>query len=119
MEINAGLRNCLYALQQLHRVSSLRSQQFDKMVLCMGFNFHTQYHLVELLGSKARNPVELLEGIKTVPESCIYFHTHRFLQQHHYLSPEPPNDFAYWISGSLGLNDIGERLASIDTVRYR
>ncbi len=83
-----------------------------------GFNFHTQYHLVELLGRKARNPGELLAGIKTVPASCIYYHTHRFLQQHHYLSPEPPNDFAFWLMEILHLSSLGEEFLSVDTVSY-
>jgi len=83
-----------------------------------GFNFHTQYHLVELLGRKARNPEELLNGIKTVPASCIYYHTHRFLQQHHYLSPEPPNDFAFWLMEILHLSSLGEEFLSVDTVSY-
>jgi hypothetical protein len=83
-----------------------------------GFRFHTQYHLVELLGLKARNPGELLTGIKTVPASCIYYHTHRFLQQHHYLSPEPPNDFAFWLMEILHLGSLGEEFLSVDTVSY-
>lgn len=53
-----------------------------------------------------------------MPGTSIYYHTHRFLQQHHYLSPEPPNDFAFWVANALGLDDIGERLASVDTVSF-
>ncbi|MFZ1945931.1 MAG: DUF5752 family protein, partial [bacterium] len=56
--------------------------------------------------------------VKTAPGSCIYHHTHRFLQQHQYLSPEPPNDFAHWVADSLGEPELGERLASIDTVQF-
>ena len=56
--------------------------------------------------------------IKEVPGSCIYHHTHRFLQQHQYLSPEPPNDFAFWITDVLGEDELGERLVSIDTIQY-
>jgi hypothetical protein len=56
--------------------------------------------------------------IKDVPGSSIYYHTHRFLQQHQYLSPEPPNDFAYWATGVLGEGELGERLASIDTIQF-
>lgn len=74
---------------------------------------------MRLLGRKARNLAELLEGIKTVPTHSIYYHTHRYLQQHHYLSPEPPNDFAYWIASILGLRDVGEALASVDTVSFQ
>jgi hypothetical protein len=82
------------------------------------FRFYTRHNLVELLGRRAASAVELLEGVQAVPGSSIYYHTHRFLQQHHYLSPEPPNDFAFWAAGTLGLAEIGERLASVDTVRF-
>ena len=83
------------------------------------FLFYTRWHLSELLGIKASNLRQLLEHIKDVPGSCIYHHTHRFLQQHQYLSPEPPNDFAYWVREVLGDDELGERLASIDTVQYK
>ena len=82
------------------------------------FQFYGRLHLSELTGLQATNLHELLELIKTVPGSCIYHHTHRFLQQHQYLSPEPPNDFAYWVSGTLGDNELGEQLASIDTIQF-
>ncbi|MFH1093160.1 MAG: DUF5752 family protein [Candidatus Omnitrophota bacterium] len=82
------------------------------------FVFHTRMNLVELTGLRATNLEQLLGLIKSVPGSCIYHHTHRFLQQHQYLSPEPPNDFAYWVSEVLNEDELGERLASIDTVQY-
>jgi septum formation topological specificity factor MinE len=82
------------------------------------FKFKTRHHLIELLGRKAKSLRELLYGIKEVPASCIYYHTHKFLQQHHYLSPEPPNDFAFWIRNALSLDELGERLASVDTIKF-
>ena len=82
------------------------------------FKFYTQVSIPELTGLKAANLQELLDPIKTVPGSVIYHHTHRFLQQHQYLSPEPPNDFAYWITGILGEEELGEALYSIDTIQY-
>ncbi|HHT9136214.1 MAG TPA: DUF5752 family protein [Candidatus Wunengus sp. YC60] len=82
------------------------------------FRFYTQLHIPELTGLRAANLQELLDLIKTVPGSVIYHHTHRFLQQHQYLSPEPPNDFAYWITGILGEEELGEELFSIDTIQY-
>lgn len=82
------------------------------------FRFYTRLHLSELTGLKAANLQEFLELIREVPESSIYHHTHRFLQQHLHLSPEPPNDFAYWVIDALGEDDLGERLASIDTIQY-
>lgn len=82
------------------------------------FRFYTRLHLSELTGLRASNLPQLLEYIKVVPGSSIYHHTHRFLQQHQYLSPEPPNDFAYWVTEVLGEDELGERLASIDTIQY-
>src|SRR4030042_4271767 len=83
-----------------------------------GFRFYTRLHLSELTGLRASTLSQLLSIIKQVPGSCIYHHTHRFLQQHQYLSPEPPNDFAYWVSKVLGEDELGEKLASIDTIQF-
>jgi len=82
------------------------------------FRFCTRLHLSELTGLKAATLGELLRLIKEVPDSCIYNHTHRFLQQHQYLSPEPTNDFAYWVTEVFGERELGERLLRIDTVQY-
>lgn len=82
------------------------------------FRFFTRLNLTELTGLRATNLTQLLDLIKEVPGACIYHHTHRFLQQHIYLSPEPPNDFAYWVSSVLGEDELAEKLASIDTIQY-
>jgi len=82
------------------------------------FKFYTRLHLSELTGLRASTLNQLLNIIKQVPGSCIYHHTHRFLQQHQYLSPEPPNDFAYWVTEVIGEDKLGEKLASIDTVQF-
>lgn len=82
------------------------------------FKFFTRLHLSELTGLRAATLNQLAGLLKEVPGSCIYHHTHRFLQQHQYLSPEPPNDFAYWVSGVLGEDELGERLSSIDTIQF-
>jgi hypothetical protein len=83
-----------------------------------GFHFYTQHNLVELLGLKAKNPVELLENIKKVPTLSIYYHTHRFIQQYQYLTPEPPNDFALWLKDTLHLERLGEAFLDVDTVSF-
>lgn len=82
------------------------------------FRFSTRLHLTELTGLRARNLREMLEELREVPGSCIYHHTHRYLQQHQFLSPEPPNDFAYWVTNVLQESRLGERLAAIDTVQF-
>jgi len=82
------------------------------------FKFYTRLHLTELTGLRATTLGQLVALIKKVPGASIYHHTHRFLQQHQYLSPEPPNDFAYWVTEVLGEDELGEKLASIDTIQY-
>lgn len=82
------------------------------------FHFFTKVDQTLLLGLRAKTIQELLIGIRSVPDSSIYFHTHRFLHQHHFLSPEPPNDFAYWVTNVLGDDALGERLWSVDIVRF-
>jgi len=82
------------------------------------FYFCTRLNLKELTGKKARNLKELLYHIKTVSGSVIYNHTHQFLQQHIYLSPEPPNDFSYWIREILNDDQLAEQLNSIDTCQF-
>src|SRR5260221_9311051 len=82
------------------------------------FVFSTKFDQTVLLGRKAATADQLLEGIRAVPGSSIYFHTHKFLQQHHYLSPEPPNDFAYWTSNVLNEQALGEILSSVDIIQF-
>ena len=82
------------------------------------FRFYTRLHLTELTGMKAANLVQLLRLLKSVPGGSIYYHTHHFLQQHQYLSPDPPNDFSYWVGEILGEAELSERLASVDIVQF-
>ncbi len=82
------------------------------------FRFYARLHLSELTGLRAATLWQLKDLIKSVPGSCIYHHTHRFLLQHQYLSPEPPNDFAYWVTKIIGDERLGEELASIDTIQF-
>src|SRR3989338_10800723 len=82
------------------------------------FRFSTRLHLSELTGLRASNLSQLLDCIRNVPGSSIYYHTHAFLQQYQYLVPEPPHDFAYWVSEGLGEVELGEQLDGIDQIAH-
>ena len=82
------------------------------------FEFHSRLNLTLLTGRRARDLAELVENLKSVPGSVVYHHTHHFLVQHQFLSPEPPNDFAYWVSNILLEERLGEELAAIDVLRF-
>lgn len=83
------------------------------------FRFMSTLDLTLLTDRRARDLAELLEHLRAVPGSVIYFHTHHFLVQHQYLSPEPPNDFAYWVTHGLQEERLGEQLAAIDLIQFR
>ena len=83
------------------------------------FHFYTSVTLKELTSKRARTLRELVELIKEVPGSVIYYHTHVFLQRQQRISPEPPNAFAYWVSTALGEYKLGEKLASIEICESR
>lgn len=82
------------------------------------FEFKSRLNLTLLTGHRARDVAELLEHLRTVSGAVVYHHTHHFLVQHQYLSPEPPNDFAYWAANSLREERLGEDLASVDILRF-
>ena len=82
------------------------------------FRFYARAHLKELTGLKAKNLRELADVLKTVPESVIYYHTHHFLEEHHYLTPQPSNDLSLWVDEALGEETLAERLASVDTFEF-
>jgi len=82
------------------------------------FRFSNGAHLTELTGLSARNLHELVDVLKEAPDAVVYYHTHHFLEQHHYLTPEPSNDFAVWVGDALGDEILGERLASVDTFGF-
>lgn len=82
------------------------------------FKFYTRLHLKELTGLKANSLSDLSSIIKRAPGSTIYYHTHHFLEEYQYLTPEPANDFALWVGDALGDEILGEKLASIDIFQF-
>ncbi|HZP43480.1 MAG TPA: DUF5752 family protein [Candidatus Binatia bacterium] len=82
------------------------------------FRFWTRLTLTRLTGRRAADLAELVEHLRVVPPSVVFHHTHHFLVQHQHLSPEPPNDFAFWVRNVLQEDELGEQLAAIDTVQF-
>jgi hypothetical protein len=82
------------------------------------FEFRTRLTVTKLTRRIASTVAELTDHLRQVPPSVVFHHTHHFLVQHQELSPEPPNDFAYWVTNALQEDELGERLAAVDTVRF-
>jgi hypothetical protein len=82
------------------------------------FLFTSRLNLTVLTGKQARDLPEFLENLKSASGAIIYHHTHHFIQQHQFLSPEPPNDFAYWVTNVLQEDILGEKLAALNVIQY-
>jgi hypothetical protein len=82
------------------------------------FRFSTRLHLRELTGSSASNLSQLASKLKEVPDAVVYYHTHNFVEEYQFLTPQPTNDFALWVQDALGYDVLAERLASIDTFEF-
>lgn len=82
------------------------------------FVFYTSVPLVELTGERARNLWELAELVERADISSIYFHTHHYVREHHFLSQEYPSDFAYWVAEILQEKALGEKLAFVDVRNF-
>ena len=56
--------------------------------------------------------------MKDVPDSVVYYHTHNFIEEYQYLTPQPANEFALWVGDVLGDEILAEKLSNIDTFEF-
>ena len=82
------------------------------------FRFYTQLYVKELTGLKAGNLSELVNILNNVPESVVYYHTHNFIEEYQYLTPQPANEFALWVGDVIGDEILAEKLSNIDTFEF-
>jgi hypothetical protein len=82
------------------------------------FRFFTESHLVELTGLKATNLSQLLDMLREVPGSSVFYHTHQRFLSHHFEKPVVYNDFAIWVGEALRENVLSEKLAAIDMLAF-
>ncbi len=74
--------------------------------------------MVQLTGIKAHNLTELLEEMKEVPGSSIFYHTHHRFLSHHFQKPIVYNDFALWASQAVQDETLSEKLAILDLRQF-
>ena len=82
------------------------------------FYFNSAAHLLRVGCEKATTLMELLEAIRTCPESTIFQHTFQTLAEHHFISSGFSNDFSHWAFASCNEVELAERLASIDVREF-
>jgi hypothetical protein len=82
------------------------------------FYFNSAAHLLRIGREKATTLMELLEAIRTCPDSSIFQHTFQTLAEHHFISAGFSNDFSHWAFSSCNEVELAERLAAIDVREF-
>jgi hypothetical protein len=82
------------------------------------FVFQTERRLVMLTGRSARNLAEMLDHIRHVTGSSVFYHTHHQYLSHHFEKPVFHNDFANWVSTALLEETLSEKLVAIDLLAF-
>ena len=82
------------------------------------FYFNSAAHLLRVGREKACNLQELLEALRTCPDSSIFQHTFQTLAEHHFIQEGFSNDFAHWAFSACNEVGLAERLAAIDVREF-
>lgn len=82
------------------------------------FRFFTERRLVELTGLTARNLQEVVDVLRDVSGSSVFYHTHHGFLSHHFEKPVVYNDFAAWVSEALQEDALAEKLGAIDLLAF-
>lgn len=82
------------------------------------FYFNSASHLLRIGREKATTLQELLEAIRTCPESSIFQHTFQTLAEHHFIREGFSNDFSQWAFASCNEVGLAERLAALDVREF-
>jgi hypothetical protein len=82
------------------------------------FTFVGCLELREILGRRARDERELMEGLEQIPAGSIFYHTHGIFLRHPRIGGGYPNDFANWVATQVGDKGLAERLAVVDPYRF-
>jgi len=84
----------------------------------MAFQFYTGRRLVALTGRRARTLPQMVEHLRQVSGSSVFFHTHERLLTHHFRTVGFRNDFAHWTSTALQEETVAEKLSAVDILDY-
>ena len=82
------------------------------------FYFNSASHLQRIIREKATNLQELVEALRSCPESSIFQHTFQTLEEHHFIMEGFSNDFSHWAFAACNEVELAERLAAIDVREF-
>jgi hypothetical protein len=82
------------------------------------FYFNTSAHLLRITRQKATTLSEFLDALRECPESSIFQHSFRTLQEHHFIREGFSNDFAHWALSACNEPSLAEGLATVDVREF-
>ncbi len=82
------------------------------------FQFLSSASLEKLTGRNAYTLEDLLNLIKTCPDSSIFYHTFSAFRKMREVKVPYNSDFAVWVSVELNEKDLAEKLMAIDLSEY-
>ena len=83
------------------------------------FWFHECFLMAMPLGKKVLNLRELMEGLREMEESVLYYHLIQSRLALDQPAVEYPNDFALWAANALQDSKLAEKLSSFDPFEYQ
>lgn len=114
-----GLRDSVQAVPNWRLARSLISAYHQRIKWAQEpFRFYARFTLSEATDMVASNVLELVQCLRRAPDAVTYHHTFNFMRQHHYLKPQFPSEFAYWVKEVLGDHVLGQQLAAVDTCEF-
>jgi len=100
------------------RTDHMRDRQTDFAPFQSVFQFRSGASLERLTGQKASNLEELLELIRTCPDSSIFYHTFSAFRMLREVHVPYTNGFSVWISKYLNDEALAEKLATVDLTEH-
>lgn len=82
------------------------------------FQFCSSASLEKLTGRRAHNLEELLEIVKSAPDSSIFYHTFSAFRKLIEVQTPYNNDLAVWIATHLKEEALAEKLMAVDLAEY-
>lgn len=82
------------------------------------FYFNTSAHLLRITRQEAKTLAEFLEALRACPESSIFQHSFRTLEDHHFIREGFSNDFAHWVLSACNEPGLAQGLAGVDVREF-
>lgn len=118
-EVGPGGRILERIMARMSRQTGVDQGKAEEARASSPFLFYACSEILELLGVKATDELQLLESLEEVPLDSIYSHTHGYFLRRKGVFGAYPNDFATWVAIQVRDRVLGERLGVLSPFDFR